>query len=255
MTASTPLSPDAMSLLVTGAQEMGISLSPAQQVDFERYYHELAEWNQKFNLTSITDYEDVQAKHFLDSLAGLPILAEELNLPLTLKPGLRLVDVGTGAGFPGVPLKLAAPDIQLALMDGTGKKVRFLEQLTQALALADTSVIQGRAEELGRKEEYRAAFDVVTARAVASLNTLVEYLLPLVRLNGLALIYKGPSAPQEFVDARSAIQMLGGDTVRLAPLDVPFVEGRRFILLIRKVRATPSDYPRGQGLPRRRPLT
>ena len=254
MTQAETAAPDFMSTLATGARMIGVPLSADQLARFERYYQELVTWNRKFNLTAITDYEDVQTKHFLDSLAGLPILAEELGLPVTLRPELRLVDVGTGAGFPGIPLKLAAPGLNLTLMDGTGKKIRFLEQVAAALDLDDITIVQGRAEELGRTEAFRAQYDVVTARAVAPLSTLVEYLLPMVRPGGFSLIYKGPGAPQEFLAARKAIQVLGGDTVRFAPLEVPFVEGGRFILLVKKVRATPDLYPRGQGLPRRQPI-
>lgn len=240
--------------LQAGSQKLNIELSPAQLAQFEIYYHELVQWNRKFNLTAITAYEDVQTKHFLDSLAGLPILAEELEMPLALQPGLHLVDVGTGAGFPAIPLKIAAPNLRVTLMDGTGKKIQFLKQMNEALGLTGVKTVQGRAEELGRDPNHRGQFDVVTARAVAPLNTLVEYLLPLVRLNGYALIYKGPSAPEEFITARKAITILGGETTRMAPVEVPFVDGRRFILLIKKVRHTPNLYPRGQGLARKQPI-
>ncbi len=245
----------AMPLLQSGARSLNIPLSETQVEQFERYFQELVTWNQKFNLTAITDYEGVQAKHFLDSLAGWPILAEELGESLPPATVLRMADVGTGAGFPGIPLKIIAPNIDLTLMDGTGKKVKFLTQLTASLDLNQVTPVQGRAEELGRTEAHREQYDVVTARAVAALNTLVEYLLPLVRVGGFALIYKGPSAPQEFLEARKAIELLGGDMVRLAPTSVPHVEGERFILLIKKVRPTPNLYPRGQGLARRQPIT
>lgn len=245
---------DRLQRLQAGYRIFDIELSPEQLRQFETYYQELVQWNRKFNLTAITEYEDVQAKHFLDSLAGLPILVEELGVSLPLHTSLHMVDVGTGAGFPAIPLKIAAPNLQVTLMDGTGKKIQFLKQLSDALALSNVETVQGRAEELGRDPIYRERFDIVTARAVAPLNTLVEYLLPLVRLNGYALIYKGPSAPEEFIDARKAITVLGGETTRMAPVEVPFVEGRRFILLIKKVRHTPNLYPRGQGLARKQPI-
>ena len=165
-----------------------------------------------------------------------------------------MVDVGAGAGFPGLPLKIAVPEIDLTMIDGTGKKITFLKHVTQALGLENVRTVQGRAEELGRQEKFRGQFDLVTARAVAPLNTLVEYLLPFVRMSGLAVIFKGGSAPQEFMDARQAIETLGGETVRLAPVSVPHLEAARFILLIKKVRRTPNQYPRGQGLARRQPL-
>jgi 16S rRNA (guanine527-N7)-methyltransferase len=212
------------------------------------------QWNRKFNLTAITDKDDVQTKHFLDSLAGLPLISEELGDDLPPKRRLHLVDVGTGAGFPGVPLKIAAPRLKLTLMDGTGKKVRFLEHLIAKLKLDDTRVVQGRAEELGRTTAHRGQYDLVTARAVAPLNTLVEYLLPLVRRDGYAIVYKGPSASEEFIDARKAIDTLGGEVARFVPVQVPSLPEGRFIILIKKVRRTPDPYPRGQGLARKKPL-
>jgi 16S rRNA (guanine527-N7)-methyltransferase len=142
----------------------------------------------------------------------------------------------------------------VTLMDGTGKKITFLREVVAALGLRSMEVVQGRAEEMGNSPEFRGKFDVVTARAVAALNTLVEYLLPLVRRGGLAMIYKGSSAPQELDEARKAIALLGGETVRLAPVKVPFLDEQRYVLLIKKVQPTPDRYPRGQGLPRKKPL-
>jgi 16S rRNA (guanine527-N7)-methyltransferase len=165
-----------------------------QLTQFERYYRELVTWNGRFNLTAITDYEDVQVKHFLDCMAGWPLVAKELNLATPLSQSLKMVDVGAGAGFPGLPLKIAVPEIDLTLIDGTGKKITFLKHVIESLGLEDVHTIQGRAEELGRQEKFRGQFDLVTARAVAPLNTLVEYLLPLVRMSGLAVIFKGGSA-------------------------------------------------------------
>jgi len=240
--------------LQAGAEQLGISLSAAQVAQFDAYYHLLVEWNQKFNLTSIVEHKDVQTKHFLDSLVGLPVWAKERNAPLPLQHPLRCVDVGSGAGFPGIPLKIAAPALQWTLMDGTGKKITFLQQVIQQLALQGIDIVQGRAEEVGRHSHYREQFDLVTARAVAPLNTLVEYLLPLARKDGLVMIYKGAGVSEEFMAARKAIQLLGGETVRMAPVQVPFLEEQRFIVLLRKVQPTPLIYPRGQGLARKKPL-
>lgn len=246
--------PVELRLLEEGCRQLGLSLSAQQHQQFVRYYQALLTWNQKFNLTGITDCEEVQTKHFLDSLVSLPLLAEERNDTLPLTSSLRCIDVGSGAGFPGIPLKIMAPTLAWTLLDGTGKKVTFLRHLIDELSLQGIDVVQGRAEELGRHGEYRAKFDVVTARAVAPLSTLVEYLLPLTAPNGLVLVYKGSGTPQEFIEARKAIQLLGGETVRVAPVDVPFLDEQRFILLIKKVRATPNLYPRGQGLARKKPL-
>lgn len=239
-------------LLVSGAQQLGIALAPAQVQQFETYHHLLVEWNERFNLTAITGYEEVQTKHFLDSLAGLPLLQGALDG--ALPANLSLCDVGTGAGFPGIPLKIALPNLALTLIDGTAKKIAFLNTVCATLGLAATELVQGRAEELGQQVEWRARFDVVTARAVAPLNTLVEYLLPLVRRDGHAMIYKGANAPQEVEEARKAIALLGGEIAQVAPLHVPHLEEARHIILLRKVKATPVQYPRGQGLARKEPL-
>lgn len=241
--------------LQQGCQTLGIPLDAMQLAQFEVYYRQLVEWNERFNLTAITDYVDVQVKHFLDSLVALPLIAEALGDSVPLTRPLRLLDVGTGAGFPGIPLKIVAPKLNVTLMDGTGKKIVFLREVVTLLGLGDVEVEQGRAEEMGHDDLYRGQFDLVSARAVASLNTLIEYLLPLVRRGGHAVIYKGGSAPHELSEARKAIELLGGETVRLAPVDVPFLDEQRFVLLVRKQHPTPDRFPRGQGLPRKKPLS
>jgi 16S rRNA (guanine527-N7)-methyltransferase len=245
--------PTGLPLLVEGCRQLGIPLLTPAVAAFERYYRELVAWNQRLNLTAIVAYGEVQTKHFLDSLVSLPLLAEELGVTLPLS-SLRLLDVGSGAGFPGIPLKIVSPAVKMTLMDGTQKKIAFLEHVIHTLELPATTLVHGRAEELGRTPEHRAQYDIVTARAVAPLSTLAEYLLPLVRLGGLAVIYKGPSAPEEFMEARRVIKVLGGEAARLAPVAVPFLAERRFVLLVKKIAATPAQYPRGQGLARKRPL-
>ncbi|MCB0111899.1 MAG: 16S rRNA (guanine(527)-N(7))-methyltransferase RsmG [Caldilineaceae bacterium] len=246
--------PITLHLLQEGCQQLGIPLSSAQMDQFIRYYQELLTWNEKFNLTGITELEEVQTKHFLDSLVSLPLIAEELGESMPPTRALHCIDVGTGAGLPGIPLKLVAPALHWTLLDGTGKKIAFLQHMVDELALTNVEVVQGRAEEIGRNNRYRANYDLVTARAVAPLVTLVEYLLPLVKLDGFALIYKGAGSPQEFMEARKAIQTLGGETVRMVPAQVPFLEEQRFIIVIKKVRPTPNLYPRGQGLARKKPI-
>ncbi len=243
-----------MALLQEGCATLKIPLDEQAIDAFELYYHELVTWNERLNLTSITAYDEVQTKHFLDCLVSLPLIAEELGTRLPPAKPLRLLDVGTGAGFPGIPLKIVTPSLDLTLMDGTQKKIVFLEQLVEKLGLAPARVVHGRAEELGRNPAYREQYDLVTARAVAPLNTLAEYLLPLVRPGGLAVVFKGPSAPQEFMEARRAIKVLGGEAARLAPVEVPFLAERRFVLLVKKIAPTPAQYPRGQGLARKRPI-
>ncbi|MBX3052799.1 MAG: 16S rRNA (guanine(527)-N(7))-methyltransferase RsmG [Caldilineaceae bacterium] len=241
-----------MDLLVRGCNQLGIVLSEKQIGQFSLYFDLLAEWNQKMNLTAIDDLAGVQTKHFLDSLVGLPLIQEEMGEGKATPQWA--IDVGSGAGFPGLPLKIACPDMKLVLLDGTGKKVRFLEEVVAALKLSQVEVVQGRAEEVGHNERYRGKFDLVVARAVARLNTLVEYLIPFARQGGFVVTYKGPGAAEEFMEARKAIDLLGGEVARFAPVQVPLLEEERRILLIKKQRRTPAQYPRGQGLPRKSPL-
>jgi 16S rRNA (guanine527-N7)-methyltransferase len=240
--------------LQEGCAQLGVALDAHQLRQFELYYRALVEWNDRINLTAITDYIEVQIKHFLDSLVALPLIAGAVGASLPLAQPLHLLDVGTGAGFPGIPLKIAAPALRVTLMDGTGKKVAFLREVVAQLGLAEVEVVQGRAEEMGSHAAYRGQYDMVTARAVAALNTLVEYLLPLVRRGGMAVIYKGASAPQELEEANKAIHLLGGETLQLASVKVPFLDEQRFILLLKKTHPTPDRFPRGQGLPRKKPL-
>ncbi len=243
-----------MALVDEGAAEIGLPLSARQLEQFEQYFQLLVEWNQKMNLTAIEDLEGVQTKHFLDCLVGTPLIAEELGEPLPPQRPLRAIDVGSGAGFPGVPLKIVWPSLKLTLLDGTGKKVSFLKEVVKTLGLNDVEVLQGRAEEVGQQPDFRHQFDLVMARAVARLNTLVEYLIPLARQGGYIMAYKGPSAAEEFMEAQKAITKLGGETVRFAPVTVPFLAEERRILLIKKISLTPQVYPRQRGLPRKEPL-
>ena len=243
-----------MQTLISGATALGIPLSREQVEQFRVFAALLGEWNQKMNLTAITDSVEVQKKHFLDCLIGIPPVAEELGATLPPKRVLACVDIGTGAGFPGVPLKIAWPNLKLTLVDGTAKKIRFLDEVVKALALENVTLVQGRAEELGRNRRFRGQFDLATARAVARLNTLTEYVLPFVRQGGLAVIYKGPNAAEEFMEARNAIELLGGETVRFSPVNVPMLDEERRVLLLKKLRKTPRQYPRQQGLPRKEPL-
>ncbi|MEM7534972.1 MAG: 16S rRNA (guanine(527)-N(7))-methyltransferase RsmG [Chloroflexota bacterium] len=245
---------DRLSILREGCEILDIQLNSQKIIQFEQYYHLLADWNKRINLTSITTYEDVQSKHFLDSLVSIPLWTHELAIPFPLERPLHLVDVGTGPGFPGIPLKIVEPSLKVTLIDGTGKKIRFLQEVVQQLGLEHVQVVQGRAEELGRQPAYRGQFDLVTARAVAPLNTLVEYLLPLCRRGGLVVAYKGANAAHEFVAAQEAIAVLGGETARFAPVEVPTLTEKRTVCLIAKNKRTPAKYPRGQGLARKKPL-
>lgn len=245
-----------MQRLTTGATQIGISLSPAQVAAFETYTDELLDWNAQFNLTAITDREQVEIRHYLDSLALLPALAALEGIPLAtlLSRSVRAADVGAGAGLPGLALRIVWPRLRLSLIESTIKKVRFMEHVATRLSLTDLQLIHGRAEELALKEAHRAMYDLVLARAVATLPTLVEYLLPLTKRGGRVVAYKGSAAHEEALAAERAIHMLGGRLTKLIPVEVPGLAETRVLVVIDKVAQTPDGYPRGRGLPRKQPL-
>jgi len=238
-----------MEQLIRGAQKLGITLNEKQLALFRTYYEELVAWNTKFNLTAITDYEGVQVRHFLDSLSctlALPRIGPQTKT--------RVIDVGTGAGFPGVPLKILHPEIHLTLLEATRKKVQFLEHLAQQPELRDVQVIHSRAEELGRQPAHREQYDWALARAVAEMPTLAEYLLPLVRVGGAMLAQKGEGGPAEVHAAEESIRILGGHIRQLVPVNLHGLAETRYLVVVDKVAATPEKYPRRPGIPAKRPL-
>lgn len=228
-------------------QIVGVNLSARQLAGFARYEQELLEWNERFNLTAIRDPEGIRIKHFLDSLTCWLVMKDS-------PPG-RLADIGTGAGFPGIPLKILQPGLQLTLVESVGKKAEFCRHTVQALGLDRVEVLQARAEELGLDRKYRECYDWVVARAVANLNTLAEYLLPLTRLGGAILAQKGETGPAEIHAAEHAIQVLGGRLRILQKVNLPGIAEDRYLIVIDKVAATPTGYPRRVGLPAKRPIT
>lgn len=220
---------------------------------FERYYQLLLEWNERFNLTATTDYEQVQVRHFADSLTCLlatPALMEAVRRGSTC----RLLDVGAGAGFPGLPIKIIWPRASLALVESVGKKCAFLEEVVRDLGLSGVQVLNARAEDLGRDAEHRERYDVVLARAVADLSVLAEYCLPLVRRQGLVVAQKGDEVAEEVVSAEHAVQVLGGVVERVVHVEVPGTALPRSLVVMRKESLTPAEYPRRAGVPARRPL-
>jgi 16S rRNA (guanine527-N7)-methyltransferase len=237
-----------MEQLVAGALAWGLELTREQVEAFQAYYEELEAWNQKVNLTSITAYEEVQTKHFLDSLSCLQVLRD-------LSPGTSCIDIGAGAGFPGLPLKIVLPQMRLTLLESTGKKVAFLEHVVERLGLPEVETVRGRAEEVGRQAELRESFDVGLARAVASLSVLVEYALPLVRLGGVFVAQKGGEVEDEVDTAVSAIALLGGELAEVRAVDVPGLDAPRSLMVVAKVSPTPEKYPRRPGIPAKRPLS
>jgi 16S rRNA (guanine527-N7)-methyltransferase len=234
--------------LSTISQELlDLALTPSQLDSFRVYADELMIWNQRTNLTAIVEREAVAVRHFVDSLSCL--LA--LRLPLA---GARVIDVGTGAGFPGLPLKIVCPGMDLTLVEATGKKVDFLHHVVEVLGIEGVTVINERAETLGRMAEHREAYDWALARAVAGMSTLAEYLLPLCRVGGACLAQKGEAAHQEVAEAHHAIHVLGGRLRGFTQVELPTVAETRYLVTIDKVAATPPRYPRRPGIPTKRPL-
>jgi 16S rRNA (guanine527-N7)-methyltransferase len=237
-----------MSILYQHAREFGIDLTSTQQEQFEKYYGLLVEWNEKFNLTAITEYTGVQLKHFLDSLSAAPIL---------LKAGIvnkTLIDVGAGAGFPGMPLAIALADLRVTLLESTGKKVRFLDQTMRELDLENVTSVHARAEEYGRDSRHREQFDFCVARALAPMRTLVEYTLPFVRVGGIFIAYKAVEAEEETRGAKRGIETLGGRLREIIPVKLADMDDVRHLVVIDKVAPTPKLYPRAGGLPKNKPL-
>jgi len=240
-----------MDSLAAGTKSLlQLDLTPAQLAAFQLYANELQAWNEKFNLTAIKNPEDIQIKHFLDSLS----LLKALTFSRADGQRLRLIDVGTGAGFPGIPLKIVYPQLQLTLVEATGKKVTFCEHITRALNLSGVTVVKARAEEIGQNTAHREHYDWAVARAVAHLPVLAEYLLPLVKRGGFALAQKGEDALTETQAANSALQKLGGQLEQLITVELPGVVETRYLVLLKKVAATPPAYPRRPGVPTKSPL-
>jgi 16S rRNA (guanine527-N7)-methyltransferase len=225
---------------------LGIYLNSSQLNAFEVFEKELLYWNTRLNLTAIQDPKQIRTKHFLDSLTCLLAIDEIQNT--------RVIDVGTGAGFPGLPLKIYNSDTNLTLVESVGKKVRFCNHICNTLALENTEIIHKRVEALGQNQDFRQQFDIAVARAVAVLPVLVEFLLPLLRVGGKMIAMKGEGAPLEAHDSEHATHVLGGQLQKLIPVTLPGVAEERYLVIIEKVAATPDKYPRRIGIPAKRPL-
>ena len=233
--------------LAGGATRLGVTLSPAQLDQFALYRDELLAWNRRANLTAITDPAEVEIKHFLDSLTVLQAMDGQPRC------GLRVIDVGSGAGLPGLPLKIACPNISLTLLESVGKKTAFLEHVVAALGLKSVAVIHARAEDVAQQEEHREAYDFVVARAVAPMATLGELTLPLCAVGGTVIAMKSANVVKELGQAAVALEVLGGRLRHCVPVALQGLTGRTLVVLD-KLSTTPDRYPRRAGMPKKRPL-
>ncbi len=230
--------------------ELGVALSPDQEMQLDVYYKRLVDTNEKFNLTSITEEQEVLEKHFLDSLSIVKLVPQEELRHRTI----RIIDVGTGAGFPGMVLAIAFPEAEVTLTDSLKKRLTFLEETSKELGLKNVRIVHARAEDLGRDPGYREQFDLCASRAVASLPVLCEYCLPFVRTKGLFAAYKGSNMEEELTAAEKAIELLGGELEKQVSFTLPQTEYERSLIGIRKIRKTPKTYPRKAGTPSKKPL-
>ena len=232
--------------LKIAATEYGLNLTEDQISAFNKYYELLYEWNKKINLTAITEPKDVAIKHMVDSLSCF-----KADL---FKENTSLIDVGTGAGFPGLPLKIFYPSLKLTLLDSLNKRVKFLQLIVDELGLKDVEVIHARSEEAARNKKYREKFDLATARAVARLPIICEYCLPFVKDGGTFIALKGRQYEEEATQAQKAIKVLGGEISDIMPVKLPEIDDKRAVIYIKKIKSTPKTYPRKAGTPERNPI-
>lgn len=227
-------------------EALGITLTDKQKEQFDSFYELLVEWNKVMNLTGITEYEEVNEKHFVDSLSLVKVI--DINKIETV------IDIGTGAGFPGIPLKIAFPHLKVVLLDSLNKRINFLNNVIEKLELTDIKTIHGRAEDFAKQTEYREKFDLCVSRAVANLSTLSEYCLPYINIGGMFVPYKSGEIDEEVQQAKKAIHLLGGKIDELIKFQLPGTEIGRSFIKIEKTQNTSKKYPRKAGLPAKEPL-
>lgn len=233
-------------ILEDGCQAFGVTLTDKQIEQFEKYYELLVEWNKVMNLTGITEFDEVMQKHFVDSAAAAKYVEmEKVN---------SLIDVGTGAGFPGIPLKILYPHLQVTLLDSLNKRIKFLEEVVDNLGLTGIETVHGRAEDAAKKAEYREQFDLSVSRAVANLASLTEYCLPFVKVGGKFVSYKSVSVDEEITQSKKAVYVLGGEIGKVEKFNLPESDMERALVIIEKKRSTPKKYPRKAGMPTKEPL-
>lgn len=233
-------------LLISSLEKIDLITNNEVIEKFEKYYELLIEWNNKFNLTTITDEKDVIIKHFVDSLLVVKSF-DFSNID-------SILDIGTGAGFPGIPLKIVYPEIKLVLIDSVNKKVTFLNEVCRQLDLNNTTCLHGRAEDYGHEAEYRESFDIVLSRAVSNLSTLSEYCMPFVKINGVFIAYKSADCNDELINAEKAIKTLGGYVKGVEYVKIPNTEIERTYIIVSKKSKVSEKYPRKAGLPSKKPL-
>ena len=233
-----------------GMEQLSITLLKEQKQQFLTYYEYLVEKNKVMNLTAITEYEEVITKHFLDSLA---VVKTSCFKPEELA-GKRLIDIGTGAGFPGIPLKIAFPELDILLLDSLNKRINFLNEVTEMLGLTKINTVHGRAEDYAKQKEYREQFDFCVSRAVANLSTLSDYCIPFVKQGGCFISYKSGNVDQELIQAEKAVKILGGQREDVVRFSLADTDMDRSFVVIRKAKPTPKKYPRKAGLPSKEPL-
>ena len=227
-------------------EELNIKLEKRQVCHFLQYYELLVEWNSFMNLTAITDFDEVIKKHFIDSLS--------LIKSIDLSRNFSVIDIGTGAGFPGIPLKIAFPNLKITLLDSLNKRIKFLDEVINRLELKDIKTIHGRAEDFAKDKDYRENYDLCVSRAVANLSTLSEYCLPYIKVGGKFISYKSEKITDEMNAAKNAIHILGGNVLSQVEFNVPDSDIYRNLFVIEKVKDTPKKYPRKAGLPSKEPL-
>lgn len=240
-----------MNKLVNICNKINIEISDDQINCFEKYYELLIEKNKVMNLTAITDKEDVIVKHFIDSIALIPYL---LDKGININNELKIIDIGTGAGFPGLPLKIMMPDVKFTLLDSLNKRVSFLNEVIDELKLKDIEALHGRAEDYASDNKYREKYDICVSRAVANLSTLSEYCIPFVKEDGFFISYKAGESEEEINNSKNAIKILGGKINKVEEFVLPGTDVSRVFVFIRKLELTDKKYPRKAGVPAKKPL-
>ena len=233
-------------ILLQGAKEFGLNLSEAQLGQFLTFKELLLKWNEKMNLTAITEEKEIMVKHFLDSISS--------SVHFDFSKPMKLIDVGTGAGFPGVPLKIVHPSLEVTLLDSLNKRLNFLHTVIEDLGLKQVTTVHSRAEDAGSNSVHREQYDICVSRAVAHMAVLLEYCLPFIQVGGYFIAQKGPAIVEELKESAKALEQLGGEIVGVEEVKIPFSDLEHAIVIIKKIKSTPTKYPRKAGTPSKSPL-